>query len=77
MTKMSKYPSIEKMEKILKVLRKVEKKGIWIRELSRQTKMPVSTVHYYLNKYLEDRIEVKNIEIGGFSHKQMKLIKLK
>jgi len=70
-------PSTEKMKKIIKVLEKVGKKGIWIRELSRQTKMPVSTIHYYLNKYLEDRIEIQNVKIGKFSHKQMKLIKLK
>lgn len=70
-------PSTEKMKKIIKVLKKVRKRGIWIRELSRQTKMPVSTVHYYLNKYLEDRIEIKNVKIGKFSHKQMKLVKLK
>ena len=70
-------PSTEKMKKIIKVLKKVRKKGIWIRELSRQTKIPVSTVHYYLNKYLEDRIEIKNVKIGGFSHKQMKLVRLK
>jgi len=70
-------PSTEKMKKIIGVLKKVGKRGIWIRELSRQTKMPVSTVHYYLNKYFEDRIEIKNVKIGEFSHKQMKLVKLK
>jgi hypothetical protein len=74
---MPKNPSIEKMNKIIKVLKKVRKKGIWIRELSRQTKIPVSTVHYYLNKYLEDKIEIKNVKIGEFSHKQMKLVRLK
>jgi predicted transcriptional regulator len=70
-------PTTDKMEKIIKILEKVGKRGIWIRELSRQTKMPVSTIHYYLNKYLEDRIEIQNVKIGEFSHKQMKLIKLK
>lgn len=70
-------PSTEKMKKIIKVLKKASKEGVWIRELSRQTNLPVSTIHYYLNKYLEDRIEIKNVKIGEFSHKQMKLIKLK
>jgi predicted transcriptional regulator len=70
-------PTTDKIEKIIKILEKVGKRGIWIRELSRQTKMPVSTIHYYLNKYLEDRIEIQNVKIGEFSHKQMKLIKLK
>lgn len=67
----------EKIKKIIKVLKSVGKRGIWIRELSRQTHMPVSTVHYYLNKHLKDKIEIKNVKIGKFSHKQMKLIKLK
>ena len=70
-------PSTEKIKKIIEVLKKSSKEGIWIRELSRQTNLPVSTMHYYLNKYLEDRIEIKNVKIGKFYHKQMKLIKLK
>jgi len=70
-------PSSEKLEKIIEVLRKASKEGIWIRELSRQTNIPVSTTHYYLNKYLGNRIEIKNVKFGKFSHKQMKLIKLK
>ena len=74
---MKKRPSTEKMDKIINVLKKARKGGIWIRELSRQTKMPVSTIHYYLNKYFEDRIEIKNVKIGEFSHKQMKLVRLK
>ena len=67
-------PDQNKIDKILNVLHQ-HKTGIWIRELARQTKLPVSTLHFYLYKYVKD-IEIKNLEFSGRIG-QYKIVKLK
>lgn len=37
-------------------------KGIWIRALARELKMPLSSLHYRLYKYLADKITFERIE---------------
>lgn len=70
-------PSEDRLNKIMKVLESVGNKGIWIRELARQTGLPVSTVHHYLKHHMVGRVEIKNVEIGRFAAKQMKIVRLK
>ncbi|MBL7206184.1 MAG: winged helix-turn-helix transcriptional regulator [Candidatus Aenigmarchaeota archaeon] len=60
----------------MNVLKKSDS-GIWIRELARQTNIPVATVYYYLNKFISDRIVIENAKFGGIEHSQMKIVRLK
>ena len=55
-------PNPEKLERILEILR-VYKDGIWLRNLSMESKIPISTISYYVDKFLDpfiDNIGVKN-----------------
>jgi predicted transcriptional regulator len=72
-----KGPDAKKLNKIINILKSVESNGIWIRELARQSNLPLSTIHLYINKFLEDKVETKAVRIGKFTHSQMKIIKLK
>lgn len=49
-------PSVEKLMKIISVLQAYPD-GIYLRLLAKEAKMPFSTVHYYLEKYLEPFID--------------------
>lgn len=72
-----KGPDKKKLEKIMKIVNSVRSKGIWVRELARQTNLPVSTVHLYINKFLKNQVKVETIKIGEFTHSQMKIVKLR
>lgn len=72
-----KGPSKNTINKILDVLKNVGKQGIWIRELSRQTKIPVSTVYYYLTNVISDRIVIENMIFGKIETSHYKIVKLK
>ena len=49
-------PDIQKMKKILLVLKKV-KTWIWISQIARIARMPESTTRYYINKYFKKFLE--------------------
>ncbi len=51
-----KGPDPKKLGKIKSTLKRFPK-GIWLRELARKTGISKSTVHLYVNKYLEREIE--------------------
>lgn len=70
-------PSEKTVNKILKVLKKVGKNGIWIHELARQTKIPVSTIHWYLRKIIKDKIIIKPMSFGGIETRHIMIVKLK
>jgi len=72
-----KGPDMRKINRIMDILKSVDSNGIWIRELARQSNLPLSTVHLYINKFLEEKVETENARIGKFNHSQMKIIKLK
>jgi len=74
---MPKGADVEKLGKLNRILEKVGNRGIWIRELARQTDLPVSTVHFYINNFLENVVKIEDAKIGGFKHSQMKIVKLK
>jgi len=70
-------PDQEKINKILKVLSESGEGGIWIRELSRQTKIPFTTVYLYLHKYLGNKIDIKDMEFGVVKSGKFKIVRLK
>jgi hypothetical protein len=72
-----KGPDKEKINKIIEVLTRSGKKGIWMRELSRRTGIPFTTVFYYLHNYLQDKISIKNIEFGLGKSNKFKVVRLK
>jgi hypothetical protein len=50
------FIDINKVNSILEILYQYPD-GVWIRQISRATKLPLSTVHYYLRQYFEPFIE--------------------
>lgn len=62
--------------KILKVLDEAGRQGIWIRELSRQASIPVSTVHYYLNNVMNEKVFIENMLFGKIETSHYKIVKL-
>jgi len=72
-----KGPDQDKIQKILEVLEVSGKRGIWIRELSRQTKIPFTTVYLYLYHYLQDEVSIEDMEFGLGRSNKFKVVKLK
>ncbi|MCD6226697.1 MAG: hypothetical protein J7J93_02795 [Candidatus Aenigmarchaeota archaeon] len=74
-------PDLKKVFIILKALEKINN-WVWIRELSRKTKIPLSTLHYYLEKHLNQFLEEINTEQflnyeKEKNYPKLRLIKLK
>jgi len=72
-----KGPNQNNVKRMLEVIRASGKKGIWIRELSRQTQIPFTTVHLYLNKYLENEVNIRDIQFGLAKSNKFKVVRLK
>ncbi len=72
-----KGPDAEKLQNITNILKRVGSNGIWIRELARQTNLPIATIHYYLNEFMKNQVKIETAKIGRFDHSQIKIIKLK
>ena len=70
-------PDIEKINKIMDILAQSGKKGIWMRELSRQTSIPFTTVFYYLYNHLQDEISIEDMEFGLARSGKFKVVRLK
>ena len=77
-------PSKPDMKKIFLIIKTLEKinNWVWIRELSRTTKISLSTLHYYLEKHLNQFIEEINTEDllsyeKNKNYPRLRLIKLK
>ena len=51
-----KQSDFQKIKKIIRVLL-ANPEGIWLRKLSRETKLPLSTVHYYLEFKIQNLVE--------------------
>lgn len=49
-------PNLNKVKTIIRTLRKFPE-GIWLRKLSRESSMPVSTVHYYIDNVIDSFVE--------------------
>jgi len=71
---MSKPLSSAKVVRILSVLQQYPD-GLHIREISRRTGIPVSTVHYYFSRHLEKYVD--EIVIGPKENPFVRLVKLK
>lgn len=70
-------PDQEKINKILNILEKAGKEGVWIRELARQSKLPFSTVYYYINNYLQDEVLVTDMKLGLAKSSKFKIVRLR
>jgi len=49
-------PDFQKIKRIIRVLL-ANPDGIWLRKLSRESKLPLSTVHYYLEGSMANLVE--------------------
>lgn len=51
-----KKQDLQKIKRILRVLL-ANPDGIWLRKISRESKLPLSTVHYYLENIMANMVE--------------------
>ena len=51
-----KKPDYEKIKAIISILLQ-NPEGIWLRKLSRDTKIPLSTIHYYIERILDNLVD--------------------
>ena len=72
-----KGPDPRKVKKIIDILSQSGKKGIWMRELSRQTNIPFTTVFYYLYNHLQDEISIEDMKFGLARSGKFKVVRLK
>ena len=70
-------PDAEKINKIMNILAQSGRKGLWMRELSRQTNIPFTTVFYYLYNYLQDKVSIEDMKFGLARSGKFKVVKLK
>jgi hypothetical protein len=69
-------PSVEKLMSIMSILQAYPD-GIYLRMLAREAKLPLSTVHYYLEKYLESFIDSTGYRRPDGKAIGIRMIKLK
>lgn len=69
-------PDLEKLEDLINTLRRYPE-GIWLRKLSRESSLPVSTVHYYINEVIDPFVESKGAKDGEGRYFGIRLINLK
>lgn len=69
-------PDMDKIRRIINVLLN-NPEGIWIRGLAKQTKLPLSTVHYYLENHLNDFITNIGAQDEEGKYFGVRLVKLK
>lgn len=69
-------PSVEKLMKIMSILQAYPD-GVYLRMLSREAKLPLSTVHYYLEKYLESFVDSSGYTRPDGKAIGVRIIKLK
>lgn len=74
--KQQKGHDINKAKDIIETLRKFPE-GIWLRKLSRETSMPVSTVHYYIDNVLDSFVESRGAKDEEGNFFGIRLIKLR
>jgi hypothetical protein len=65
-------PDLSKINKIRKVL-KENPKGLWIREIARQSTLDKSTVSIYLSKFMKNEID----EVFSAEGFPIKIVRLK
>lgn len=69
-------PDLERVENLVGTLRKYPD-GIWLRKLSRESSVPLSTVHYYIEEVIDSIVESKGAKDGDGKYFGIRLIKLK
>lgn len=51
-----KKPDFQKIKRIIKVLL-ANPDGLWLRKLSRESKLPLSTIHYYIEGIMANMVD--------------------
>ncbi|MFB6217329.1 MAG: hypothetical protein ABEJ72_10275 [Candidatus Aenigmatarchaeota archaeon] len=69
-------PDLDKIKKIIRTLREFPE-GIWIRKLSRESELPLSTVHYYIDNVLDSFIVSEGARDSEGNFFGLRLLKLK
>jgi len=69
-------PDLERIETLVNTLRRYPE-GIWLRKLSRESSVPPSTVHYYINEIIDSFVESRGAKDGEGNYFGIRLIKLK
>ncbi len=69
-------PDLDKLERLVNTLRKYPD-GIWLRKISRESSLPVSTVHYYINEVIDSLVESKGAKDSEGRYFGIRLIKLR
>jgi hypothetical protein len=73
---MSKKKDIVKINKIIKILVKYPE-GVWIRQISKESNLAVSTVHYYITQILDEIIDNIGVKDKKSRYFGIRIIKLK
>lgn len=71
-----KTPDFQKIRRIISVLL-ANPEGIWLRKLSRESKMPLSTVHYYIEGTMANMVDSVGARDEDGRFFGIRLIKLK
>lgn len=69
-------PDEDKVETLINTLRRYPQ-GIWLRKLSRESSVPLSTVHYYINNVIDPFIVSRGAKDSDGNYFGIRLIKLK
>lgn len=72
----TKKPDIEKVKTIINTLRQYNE-GLWLRKLSRECEIPVSTLHYYIDYYLNDLVTSRGAKKKEGRYLGIRVIQLK
>lgn len=67
---------VNKINKILVVLLK-NPEGLWIRQIAKETNLALPTVHYYINKVINEIIENIGVKDRKGRYFGLRIIKLK
>lgn len=69
-------PDLDKVKTIINTLREFPE-GIWLRKLSRESSIPVSTLHYYINNVISPFVESEGAKDKEGKFFGIRLIKLR
>jgi len=73
---MKELKETKKINKILFILAK-NPEGLWIRQITRETKMPLSTVHYYIDKVINEIVDNIGVKDKKGKYFGLRIIRLK
>lgn len=73
---MKREKDLKKVKKILQVLSN-NPEGLWIRQMSKESGIALSTVHYYINNILDELVENIGVKDARGRYFGVRIIRLK